>query len=449
MFLRVLRSRRLAALLAAAWGLGAPGCADETALDDTTRARLEAYRLPPAPPPDPSNAVADDVRAAVLGKQLFFDGRFSGALGPANGDPDRGGVGAPGEAGKVACVSCHDLTNGGSDHRSRPAETSLGAAYDGRNAITVIDSAYSDPALGGWLLWDGHKDSQWSLALGPMENRLEHNATRLQVAHVIFDHYRASYEAIFGPLPALGDRTRFPDDGKPGDPAYDAMAPDDRAAIDRVFASFGKALAAYERRLVSSSFAPSPFDRMLAGDASAMTPGALRGARLFVGKAACDECHRGYAFSDGKFHNVGVPQEGEHTLVRDLGRAAAGSLLTDPFNRAGAFSDRRDDAQLRALVIGDRDLGAFKTPTLRNVSKTAPYMHDGVYGNLRDVVEHYNAGGETGGYAGTREVTIEPLLLDAREVDDLVELLRALDDDAPLPSSDFPEGLTSPPQLPE
>lgn len=447
-------NRAIGALTTTALVLGAssalaPGCTDETALDDTTRALLEAYRLPPAPPPDPSNAFAEDPRAVVLGKQWFFDGRFSGPLGLANADPDHGGLGAPGETGKVACVSCHDLTLGGSDHRTRPAETSLGAAFAGRNAITVMNSAYTDPARGGWLLWDGHKDSQWSVTLAPLENPLEHNATRLLVAHVIFDHYRASYEAIFGALPALGDPVRFPPSGKPGEPAYDAMAPADRAAIDRVFASFGKALAAYERRLVSPSFAPSPFDRMLAGDASAMTPEALRGARVFVGKAACDECHRGYAFSDGKFHNIGVPQAGEHPATRDVGRFAAVSILTDPFNRAGVFSDRRDDSQLRDLIASDRDVGAFKTPTLRNVSKTAPYMHDGVYRTLGDVVNHYNVGGDSGLYAGTREVTIQPLLLDAREVGDLVEFLRSLDDGAPLPSAELAEGLTNPPRLPD
>ncbi|MEO7731599.1 MAG: cytochrome c peroxidase [Kofleriaceae bacterium] len=428
---------------------GSPGCADETAFDDTARALLEAYRLPPAPPPDPSNAFADDARAAVVGKRWFFDRRFSGALGAANADADRGALGAPGDVGKVACVSCHDLSLGGSDHRTRPAATSLAAGYDSRNAITVMSSAYTDPARGGWLLWDGHKDSQWSLALGPLENPLEHNASRLQVAHVIFDHYRASYETIFGALPALGDLGRFPRAGKPGEPSYDLMPAADRAAIDRVFANVGKALAAYERRLVSTSFAPSPFDRALAGDASAMTPAAVRGARLFVGKAACDECHRGYAFSDGGFHNIGVPQEGDHAPQRDVGRFASTSILDDPFNRAGELSDRRDDSRLRDLATTDRDVGAFKTPTLRNVSKTAPYMHDGVYGTLSEVVDHYNAGGKTGEYAGTREVTIEPLLLDAREVGDLVEFLRSLDDGGPLASADFPEGLTSPPLLPD
>ena len=84
--------------------------------------------------------------------------------------------------------------------------------------------------------------------------------------------------------------------------------------------------------------------------------------------------------------------------------------------------------------------GSSRRPTLRNVGKTAPYMHDGVYETLWDVVKHYNFGGGTGVYSGTKEVTIAPLLLDDRELDDLVEFLRSLDDGAPLPTPDFPEG---------
>jgi len=250
-------------------------------------------------------------------------------------------------------------------------------------------------------------------------------------------------------MPDLANTPRFPPNGKPGDPSYDGMTTADRAAIDRVFANFGKAIEAYERRLVSTNFAPSAFDRMLAGDDTAMSPAAVRGARLFVGKAACNECHRGSAFSDGKFHNVGCPQEGDHAFVTDVGHHdGIAGVKADPFNRAGTFSDHPDDSHLRDLTASDADLGAFKTPTLRNIAKTAPYMQDGVYGTLWDVVNHYNFGGATGAYAGTREATIAPLLLDPNEVDDLVEFLRALSDGDPLPAAQFPEGLTAQPVLP-
>jgi cytochrome c peroxidase len=425
------------------------GCVDTRAFDSEQRALLEDYRLPSAPPPDRSNSFADHPRAAILGKRLFFDTRFSGPLGPPNDAVSNGSLGTAGAAGKIACASCHQPALGGTDHRSRPMATSFAAGYTGRNAPTVTNAAYTDIAHGGWQFWDGRKDSLWSHALEPLENSTEQNSTRLAVAHVLFDNYQSDYEALFGALPDLANTTRFPPTGKPGDPSYDGMTAADRAAIDRVFANFGKAIEAYERRLVSTNFAPSAFDRMLAGDDTAMSPSAIRGARLFVGKAACNECHRGSAFSDGKFHNIGCPQEGEHAYATDVGHhSGVADVKADAFNRAGRFSDQSDDTHLRDLSVTDADLGAFKTPTLRNVAKTAPYMHDGVYGTLWDVVNHYNFGGATGAYAGTREATIAPLLLDTSEVDDLVEFLRALSDGDPLPATEFPEGLTSQPMLP-
>lgn len=425
------------------------GCTDARAFTDEQRAVLAQFRLPAGPPPDPSNAFSDDVRAAVLGKQWFFDPRLSGPLAPGNDGVTNGSLGVAGETGRVACASCHDPANGGSDHRSRPPQTSLGAGYSGRNAQTVLNAAYVDLDQGGWQTWDGSGDSVWGGNLLPLEKPTSNNATRLQLAHVVFDHYRAGYEAVFGPLPDLSNTARFPPTGKPGVPAFDAMAPADQDAINRVFANIGKALAAYERRLVSNAFQPSAFDRMLAGDDTAMTDAAIRGARLYIGKAACDECHRGPMFADQKFHNIGVPQTGEHAFETDLGRyqgipTVKGSL----FNRAGAFSDAFDDSQLRDLAARPADIGAFRTPTLRNVAKTGPYMHDGVYATLGEVIDHYNRGGGMGDFSGTQEVTISPLLLDGQETSDLEEFLRSLADGDPLPTPDFPEGLAALPPLP-
>ncbi len=424
------------------------GCVDETKLTSEERDLLAGYKLVPLPP-DPSNRVADDSRAAVLGKQFFYDARFSGALGPLNDGVSNGSLGPSGTAGRVSCYECHQPELGGTDHRSLPSETSFGAAYTGRNAPSVINAAYSDPAKGGWQFWDGRKDSQWSQALGPTESPAEENSTRLQVAHVIFDHYKAPYEVIFGALPDLTDSVRFPASGKPGDAAFDGMAAADQDAIDRVFANYGKAIAAYERRLISPSFTPSPFDQFFNGDETAMTPAAIRGAKLFIGEAACNECHRGPTFSDFRFHNIGCPQYGDHVLATDMGRFAGITTVEgDPFNRAGAYSDQPDNSHLVSLSPTDLDTGAFKTPTLRNVAKTAPYMHDGVYTTLWDVVNHYNFGGATGDYSGSKDPSIQPLLLDDQQLDDLVEFLKALSDGDPLPSSDFPEGLVGAPTLP-
>jgi cytochrome c peroxidase len=445
---------RAAALagLAALGALGAialfgGGCGGDSPLSDAELQRLEAFRLTPVPA-DPSNAFADDVEAAKLGKLFYFDTGFSGPLGPYNTLATNGSLGAPGELHKVACASCHDPDRGGTDHRSVPSATSLGVSYTTRNASSVINAAYSL-----WQFWDGHKDSLWSQALAPPEGEAEDNGSRLAVVHRIADHYRDRYVAVFGALEDMSDASRFPPAGRPGDAAYDGMSPEDRTTVNLVYSNFGKAIAAYERRLVSPNFEPSPFDRFIAGDAQAMEPAAIRGAKLFIGRAGCAECHGGAMLSDFAFHNVGTPQQGEYVPKIDEGRLTAiDAVKADPFNRAGAFSDNVTRAHLDPIVpsaelgeAGRRALvGLFKTPTLRNLTRTAPFMHDGVYQNLWEVVNHYNFGGGTGTYSGDKDVAITPLLLDSREMDDLVAFLRALEDGAPLPTPDFPEGLTKP-----
>ena len=147
--------------------------------------------------------------------------------------------------------------------------------------------------------------------------------------------------------------------------------------------------------------------------------------------------------SDFAFHNVGVPQTGQYPPSTDDGRYDGidgdGERLTNIFNRAGEFSDDQSDTNARSPAARssrpDRTTGQFKTPTLRNVAQTAPYMHDGVYPTLWDVVDHYNFGGCTGPYSGTKDPAIAPLLLTDAELGDLVAFLRALDDGAP-PTSD-------------
>lgn len=150
-----------------------------------------------------------------------------------------------------------------------------------------------------------------------------------------------------------------------------------------------RALAAFERTLVSRD---SAFDRYLAGDTSAMSPEAVRGLALFTGKGGCTQCHDGANFTDNSFHNLGVKGS-------DKGRAA---------------------------VTADKtQAGAFKTPGLRNVLLTAPYLHDGSLATLEDVVRFYNRGGDT---AKGRSELIKPLGLNDDEVRDLVAFMGALTD---------------------
>jgi len=432
--MRALRLLTLAGLAGGALMSASPVAAGDSPFTSYEWSVLRTFALGPLPA-DPTNRWADDPRAASLGQKFYFDPRFSGPLGPDNDGSSNGSLGRPGQTGRVSCASCHDPADGGSDHRSA-ANTSLAAGWTGRNAPSVLNAAYSPV----WQFWDGRKDSLWSHALGPPESPVEHNGTRLQFAHLIYDRYREEYEAIFGPLPELYDSARFPAQGKPGDPAFDRMAPADQMAVNRVYANFGKAIAAYERRLVSRNCS---FDRYLAGDEGALTTAAIRGAKLFIGRASCNECHRGPTLTDYQFHNIGTPQLGPHVGEMDPGRAAGiAKVLGDPFNRAGRFSDRPEDEHLRALVASEADMGAFKTPGLRSVSRTAPYMHDGVYPTLWDVLQHYRFGGSTGRHAGTKSPAIQPLNLSDRDVEDLIAFLESLDGEP------LPDALVTAPVLP-
>jgi cytochrome c peroxidase len=430
---------------------GAFGCTEAGPLSDDEMQRLQAFQLQPLAP-DSSNAKGDDRDTAKLGKLFFFDGGFSGPLGPYNVAGVNGSLGPAGASGLVSCASCHDPDSGGVDHRSVPAATSLGASYTNRNSPSVCNAAYSPL----WQFWDGRKDSLWSQALSPPEGAAEGNTTRLDVAHFLASNYAQEYAAVFGPLP---DLSGYPASGKPMDPSWENLPPADQKTVNTVYANFGKAIAAYERLLTSPNFAPSAFDRFMGGDKEAMSPAAIRGARLFIGHAGCAECHSGPMFTDYKFHNIGAPQQGQYVPTSDDGREdGVAGLWNDPFNRRGDFSDSPSDAHLIAFqnpLTDDQknDLdGLFKTPSLRNVSKTAPYMHDGVYTDLWEVVNHYNFGGESGNYSGEKDPAISPLLLGDGDLDDLIEFLQALEDGPPNDANfiaTFPEGLTkAPPCLP-
>jgi cytochrome c peroxidase len=152
-----------------------------------------------------------------------------------------------------------------------------------------------------------------------------------------------------------------------------------------------KAIATFERTIYSGN---SPYDRYNAGDKKAMTAAQIRGMDIFFNKVACDSCHLGFNFTDGSYENVGIGMNKENP---DLGR----------FGVSGREEDK----------------GAFKTPTLREIEHTGPYMHDGSLKSLEDVVEHYNKGGIKNLHLNGR---IKPLNLSVRDKSDLVAFLKAL-----------------------
>lgn len=356
--------------------------------------------LPHKPPANPTNRVADNPEAAQLGQMFFFDPRFS-------------------KEGIISCATCHSPFHGFADVEA----TSLGNKRGTRNTPTLLNVAYNK-----WQFWDGRAETLWAQALFALEGEDEQAGTRLQYAHLIQQHYQVDYEAVFGPLPELEDLTRFPPNGKPGNPTFDNMSEADQTAINTVFANIGKAIEAYERLLISRD---APFDRYVAGDEGAITIEAKRGLKIFIGKGVCTLCHGTPYFRDDDFHNLGIPQGG---LPEDTGRfQGIAQLLADPFNSAGIYSDAIRDAKRDLGFLEPRleHQGEFKTPTLRNVALTPPYFHTGEFPTLTAVIEFNNVGGTTNAFVGREAVPVEPLHLSEQEKKDLVAFLKTLTGEPP------------------
>jgi len=336
----------------------------------------------PELPPDPSNAVADNPDAAAFGERLFFDPRLS-----ANGG--------------ISCATCHQPVRHFTD--GLPKGQAIGTSK--RNTPSIVGSAYSP-----WLYWDGRRDSQWAQALSPLEDPNEHGSSRLEVVAVVAgdEAYRASYEALFG--------------------EFGNISGDDPVALNTAFANVGKAIAAFERTLLPAA---SRFDDYVAalntGDVkeqeTLFSDDEVQGLRLFIGKANCTQCHNGPLFTNNEFHNTGVlSSPGE---LPDKGRAiGVREVLADPFNCFGDYSDdpKRQCAELTFVRTGPELIGAVRTPSLRNVEMTSPYMQKGQVATLAEVLRHYNEAPDA--MIGHNEA--KPLALGTRERRQLETFLKTL-----------------------
>jgi cytochrome c peroxidase len=337
---------------------------------------------PPAPLRDPSNRASGDPRAIALGRRLFFELRMS-----------------PGAA--IACATCHVPERAWTDGRSR----AQGLAVLDRNTPTVLDAARHR-----WFAWDGRSDSVWSQALKAMLDPGEMGASARHVAGLLRadGSLACLYERAFGLLPR------------------------ETAADERVLVDAAKGLAAFVETLRSGRTTFDEFrDALASGNASAAArypPAARRGLRTFVGPGSCHVCHFGPHFSNGEFHDIGVP------FLAAPGRVDAGRhegikrLRADRFNLLGPYNDDATGAaatKTRHVEPQHANFGQFKTPSLRNVALTGPYMHDGRLATLRDVVRHYSRLDleriHTHG-----EQLLRPLRLSEAEIDDLVAFLESL-----------------------
>lgn len=347
---------------------------------------------------DTSNKKLGDPKAIALGRSLFEDKGLS-------------------SCGQVSCASCHPAPGYTVDTAGAKGCTE---ALTPRNPPTILNTANAE-----WLMWDGRADSVWSQAVGPILNPIEMAATPAHVRARLTEAHATAYTEVFGGAPA------------------------DEPDEQRIMANVGKAIAAYEATLVDPS--ESPFDTEVKRFV-ALWPeglGRLQQEPIYLGlsvfmdprKGGCINCHKGPDLSDESFHSVGARDTSDGAMGR---LAAARGLLASPYVVSGRYSDdpkahgsRLENlaADLDRLEAGTADAtlrhayeGAFRTPTLRNIELTAPYMHTGEYATLEDVVELYNKGGEAKGeYAGeVNPETIHKLELTKEEKAALVELLKKL-----------------------
>jgi cytochrome c peroxidase len=354
-----------------------------------------------------------------FGRALFFDCRLS-------------------QDGRTACASCHRAESGWGDAMALNAGRGLV-----RHVPTLLNSAYAR-----WLFWDGRSDSLWSQALEPLEAPREHGGTRLGYAHLLYDtpELRKQYEALFGELPELSDSRRFPASGRPipgdsrapDDRRWRSMTASDRHAIDVVFSNIGRTIAAFVRTIRSGSSRFDEFVLGLSGGDEAklgvLSASEQRGLQLFFGRGNCSLCHSGPAFSDGEFHEIGLRQSaGGPEPARYDG---VGALLANPFNGRGAYSaaaGSRRARELEFLKPRADDFGKYKTPSLRDVARTAPYMHQGQLASLGEVVHYYSTFEGALPQNHHQETFLVPLGLTASEQSDLVAFLGSLSTVEPTP----------------
>ena len=292
-----------------------------------------------------------------------------------------------------------------------------------------------------WTNWGGRFDSQWSLPLAVAENARIMKSTRLDVdVHLLWNKYRTEYNAAFEtPLDAalirrrsmpVASRLAAKPKAAASDPdgAWEMMAPTDRGIANTIYVNYGKALQAYMRKLVSGN---SAFDRWLGGDATALGESAVRGLRLFIGKAGCVGCHFGTSLTDNDFHVIGVPQTGAHVPATDLGRYQdVPPLLTSPFNTEGAFSDDRSTGRLRVWRKPARS-AAPSAPracaTSRTLARTC--TRDSWPPWLKSSPSTTPVAAMSA-RAAVKDARMKPLNLSQSEQSDLVEFLKSLTGDA-------------------
>jgi cytochrome c peroxidase len=381
----------LALLLALACGDG-PAGPPGPGPDDDLRQRFDLRALGEIPYPPDNLPSASRI---ALGRLLFFDPILGGEM-------------------DVACATCHHPDLAFADGRqfsvgaggtglgpgrvaSASGITGLPIGLEPRNAQTILNAAFNADEAGspsplGFQFWDGR-------ALGLEEQARVPITSRTEMAG---DAYPAATarDSVVARLRGIDEYVRLFREAFPAE--AEVAVGSDVISMD----TYGRAVAAYERELVTRN---SAFDRYALGEDAALTSQQKLGLELFFTKALCSSCHGGPMFSDFLFHVLGVPQEG-----------------------GGKDVLPGDDTGREEHTLNPADRYAFRTPTLRNVELTAPYMHDGVFATLEDVVRFYDQGAlprhPAVGDALIDPFVRDPLGLTNEEVAALVAFLKALTD---------------------
>ncbi len=348
---------------------------------------------------DASNRASGKPEAITFGEQLFFEPRLSGT-------------------GTVSCATCHVPEKNWAD--GRKLGTAIGEVD--RNTPSVLNVRYQR-----WFGWDGAHDNLWSQSVRPLLDPKEMGASERHVAQLVRNDadLACRYRTAFG---------------------HEPKADDEALMID-----LGKALAAFQETLITGR---APFDdfrdAVMRNDrkAAAQYPeNARRGARIFMTKGNCSLCHFGPNFTNGEFHEIGIPIVKKSGGI-DWGRYQGIKLLrASRLNLLGIYND--DKARAAGLSTRNVDLAPqtfeqFKAPSLRNVALSAPYMHNGHLATLRDVVKHYSEidvtllhqahvyAGDVVAEAIPSDSVLQPLKLNDREISDVVAFLETLTERTPL-----------------
>jgi cytochrome c peroxidase len=346
--------------------------------DDQVGAVLAHGPWPPVWQRDPSNRVSGQTSAIDLGRQLFFDARLS-------------------PSGRVSCSSCHRPERAWSDGRP----LGIGLRPSRRNTPSLYDVR-----LNRWFGWGGGGDSLWGQTLRPLldADEMGSNAGHVKQYFASNAELASAYRAAFG--------------------REASSVSDDDALVDAA-----KALAAYQETIVSGRTAFDAFrDALQAGDRAAALRypvAAQRGLAVFIGSGGCSTCHAGPNFTDGSFREVAGTCAAKVSKTAgadgDVGRPVdAARLLASPYNLAGAFNDdplRTVPWRAEDLAGVSTSAASFRVPSLRNVTRTGPYLHDGSCASLTDAV---------------RSHTSSAAALAEQDVNDLASFLETLSEVRPL-----------------